>query len=94
MLSDAGVITGFIPKKVFPLIVYDGYGMALELKNKKGGYLRSIPTYESDFTYYDDDTWRVEDVKTKNPKADDPVFKIKAKFFEAVYGFPITILRM
>ena len=88
-------IRQFRPKLVFPLVLYDVKGEEIEVYNKQGAIKRAIPTYESDFTYYDQQAqFVVEDVKSKSPQADDPVFKLKARLFRQIYGFDITIVRL
>ena len=49
--------------------------------------------YEADSTYVTQAGLRVvEDVKPRDPKAQDPVFKLKRRLFEAQYGVEITIV--
>lgn len=52
-----------------------------------------VTTYRADFRYYDDKgVLIIEDVKgTTNEKYHDPVFKLKRKLVEAVFGIKITI---
>jgi hypothetical protein len=67
---------------VADLVVHPRYG--LEVAGVK------ICTYEADFSYRDEfGNFIVEDVKG----VETAVFKIKAKLFKALYGFPITVRR-
>ncbi len=46
-----------------------------------------VGTYVGDFTYRDKDAWVTEDAKGMQT----PVFKLKAKLFEALYGREIKL---
>ncbi len=46
-----------------------------------------VGTYVGDFTYRDKDAWVTEDAKGMQT----PVFKLKAKLFEALYGRKIVL---
>lgn len=52
-----------------------------------GFYGKHICTYRADFTYYENGQFVVEDFKG----FETPEFKLKAKLFEAVMGFPLRI---
>ncbi len=53
-----------------------------------------ITTYRADFIYTRDEQRVVEDVKgTLDEKYLDPVFKLKRKLIEAVYGITINIVK-
>lgn len=59
----------------------------------RGGAPLAVAYYEADSTYVRDTGARVvEDVKPRADLAQDPVFKIKRRWFEAQYGLAITIV--
>lgn len=72
----AGLITGLQLQPVFPVV----------LNGKR------VFKYIADFKYTRGDQEVVEDVKgSKNPAHHDPVFRLKKKVVEAVYGIEITV---
>ena len=55
---------------------------------------KKVTTYKADFKYNRDGLTVVEDVKgTLNEKYLDPVFLLKRKLIEAIYGITITITK-
>lgn len=53
---------------------------------------QKVCTYRADFKYIRDDQTVIEDVKgTRNEKYLDPLFKLKRKLIEAIYGINISI---
>ena len=76
VLQQAGQITGLSLQPKFPVVI-NGH---------------QVTEYRADFKYIEDGREVVEDVKaTVNPKYQDPVFLLKKKLVEAVYGITITI---
>ncbi|MGI9412148.1 MAG: DUF1064 domain-containing protein [Hyphomicrobiales bacterium] len=93
LLEHDGAISELTPKDVFPLVLYDRAGVEVELFNRKGRFYRHIPKYVCDFAYMENGVQVVEDVKPKDPRADTPEFKLKARIFAVLYGFEVTIVR-
>ena len=56
----------------------------IEVKDHKGDYVK-ICTYKADFVYHEGDRLIVEDVKGVRT----PVYKLKKKLVEALYGIEI-----
>lgn len=57
-----------------------------------GGVPLKVAYYEADSVYIRDGLTVVEDFKPGDPKALDPVFKLKRRIFEAQYGLTIRIV--
>ena len=76
LLQQAGAIAGLTLQPKFPVVINGEH----------------VTEYRADFKYCENGVQVVEDVKaTVNPKYQDPVFLLKKKLVEAVYGITITI---
>lgn len=72
----AGLISGLQLQPVYPIVINS----------------QRVFKYIADFKYTRGDREVVEDVKgSKDPKHHDPVFRLKKKVVEAVYGIEITV---
>lgn len=66
-----------------------------QVRRENGTFDWKVLTYTADSSYYDNKKQEivVEDVKGTGERGDDPVFKLKARIFKAVYGFDVHIVR-
>lgn len=88
LLEKAGAITELEYQPRFPLTAAYFTGSIAMAKPVDTGV-----TYVADFAYVEGGRKVVEDVKTTSEDGDDPVFKLKRKWFEACYGIELTVIR-
>lgn len=82
MMQDAGDITGLRHHPRFDLLAYG-----------EGGVPVPVAQYEADAAYIDRHGIEViEDYKPRSPEAQDPVFRLKRRHFEAQYGIRVRIV--
>ncbi len=79
---DGGRIEALEHHPRFPLLVVDA----------RTGKPVQIGYYEADSKYVENGLVVVEDFKPKDPRAQDPVFKLKRRIIEATHGFTISVV--